>query len=85
MISEKFRFKKTTLRNDFTTVFGGVGSRRFIFTDPKGKPVLHKRTRMQMYRRAAQGWKNQTYARLVKIKLYIEFGIRKSAKRFRRT
>lgn len=83
MISEKFRFKKTTLRNDFTTVFGGVGSRRYVFVDPKGKPVLHKRTRLQMHRRAAQGWRNQTFGRLTALKMLIQFGRRKPVRRFR--
>jgi hypothetical protein len=81
---KSFRFRKTTLRNGFTTVFGGVGSPRTVFVDPKGKPVYHKRTRMQMYRRASQGWRNQTYARLCALKIVIKFGVRKPSKRFRR-
>ena len=80
----KFNFRKTTLRNGFTTIFGGVGSPRTVFVDPKGKPVFYKRTRMQMYRRASQGWRNQTYTRLCALKLYVRFGIRKPATRFRR-
>ena len=79
-----FDFRKTTLRNGFTVIFGGVGHRRTVFVDPKGKPVYHKRTRMQMYRRASQGWRNQTYTRLCALKLYVQFGKRKPATRFRR-
>jgi hypothetical protein len=80
----KFNFRKTTLRNGFTTIFGGVGSPRTVFVDPKGKPVFYKRTRMQMYRRASQGWRNQTYTRLCALKLYVRFGILKPATLFRR-
>jgi hypothetical protein len=37
---------------------------------------------MQKYRRAAQGWRNQTYGRLVALKLLIKFGRRTPTRRF---
>lgn len=80
-----FDFRKTTLRNGFTVIFGGVGQRRTVFINRGAKPNHYKRTRMQMYRRASQGWRNQTYARLCALKLYVRFGKRKPATRFRRT
>jgi hypothetical protein len=79
-----FDFRKTTLRNGFTVIFGGVGHRRTVLTNKGPKPNHYKRTRMQMYRRASQGWRNQTYARLCALKLIIKFGKRKPSKRFRR-
>jgi hypothetical protein len=81
---KNYGFKKTTLRNDFTVIFGGVGKRRYIFIDKGRRPVYRKRTRMQMYRRAAQGWRNKVFGRLTAMKLRLEFGIRKPATRFRR-
>jgi len=80
---KKFNFRRTTLRNGFTVIFGGVGNRRTVFVDPRAKPTYYKRTRMQMYRRAAQGWRNQTYARLCALKLIAKFGKRKPSRRFR--
>jgi hypothetical protein len=78
----KFSFKKTVGRNDFTLIFGRVGKRRNIFTDKRHKPKHCKRTRMQMYRRAAQGWRNQTYGRLVALKLVVKYGTRTPTRRF---
>jgi hypothetical protein len=37
---------------------------------------------MQMYRRASQGWRNQTYGRLCALKIYVRFGKRKPSRRF---
>ena len=83
MNNDKFRFKKTTLRNDFTVVFGGVGERRTIFIDREYRPNDHKRTRMQKIRRAAQGWRNKTYGRFIALKMMLRYGKRKPARRFR--
>lgn len=77
-----FRFKKTILRNGFTSIFGKVGQRRTVFINKSEKPNHYKRTHMQMYRRAAQGWRNQTYGRLCALKLYVRFGKRKPSRRF---
>ena len=81
---KKFNFRRTTPRTGFTEIFGGVGRRRTVLTNKGPKPNHYKRTRMQMYRRASQGWRNQTYARLCALKLVIKFGKRKPSKRFRR-
>jgi hypothetical protein len=78
----KFSFKKTVGRNDFTLIFGRVGKKRNIFTDKRHKPKHCKRTRMQMYRRAAQGWRNQTYGRLNALKMRLMFGRLKPTRRF---
>lgn len=85
MQSEKFRYRKTTRRNDFTTVFGGVGKRRDLrtfATGRKGRTAL--RFKFEMYRRASQGWQNKIFGRLTAMKLRLQFGIRKVVKRFRR-
>jgi len=81
---KKFNFRRTTPRTGFTEIFGGVGHRRTVFINKGDKPNHYKRTKMQMYRRASQGWRNQTYARLCALKLVIKFGKRKPATRFRR-
>ena len=72
------------MRTGFTTIFGRVGQRRTVFVSKGDKPSHYKRTHMQMYRRASQGWRNQTYGRLCALKLYVRFGKRKPATRFRR-
>jgi hypothetical protein len=79
---KKFNFRRTILRNGFTEIFGGVGNRRTIFINKDGKPSHYKRTHMQMYRRASQGWRNQIYGRLCALKLYVRFGKRKPSRRF---
>jgi hypothetical protein len=78
-----YGFKKTTLRNDFTAIFGGVGKRRVIFVNPKGKANPFKRTRMQMHRRAAQGWRNKAFGRLTALKMLIKYGFKSRVRRFR--
>jgi len=78
----KFRFRRTTLRTGFTTIFGGVGHRRTVFISKTDKPIHYRRTRMQMYRRASQGWRNQTYGRLCALKIYVRFGKRTPSRRF---
>lgn len=75
-----FRFRKTIKRNTFTTIFGGVGQRKFaILPRPIAKAL---RTKMQMYRRAAQGWRNQTFGRLTALKVMLQYGKRKPTRRF---
>jgi len=71
---------KTIKRNNFTTIFGGVGTRKsVVLPRPKVKAL---RTKMQMYRRAAQGWRNQTFGRLTALKLVLKYGRRKPIRRF---
>jgi len=84
MIDDKFRYRKTTRRNDFTTIFGGVGSRRDLRNFARnGKARLVSRFKMQMHRRAAQGDQNKIFGRLTAMKLRLQFGIRKRVRRFR--
>jgi hypothetical protein len=84
MDNDKFRYRKTTRRNDFTTIFGGVGSRRDLRSFTRGgKGRLIARFKMQMHRRAAQGDQNKIFGRLTAMKLRLQFGIRKSVRRFR--
>ena len=82
MIDGKFSFKKTVGRNGFTLIFGRVGKRRTVFFDKGRKPNHYKRTRMQKYRRAAQGWRNQTYGRLSALKDRLLFGRYTPIRRF---
>ena len=72
--------RKTTKRNHFTTIFGGAGKRRLAILP---RPIVKTlRTKMQMYRRAAQGWRNQTFGRLMALKLILKYGRRKPIRRF---
>jgi hypothetical protein len=84
MDCEKFRYRKTTRRNNFTTIFGGMGSRRDLRNfAPRCKGHVVKRFKFEMQRRAAQGKKNQTFGRLTALKLRLQFGIKKRVRRFR--
>ena len=76
----KFNFRKTTPRNAFTKIFGRVGQRRTLFI---GKKIRSKkRSMLKMYRRAAQGWRNQTYGRLQALKIRLDYGRRVPTRRF---
>lgn len=56
-----FSFRKTTKRNDFTIVFGGVGRRRKLLFDHRRKKWAPLRFKIQKIRRAHQGWRNKVY------------------------
>jgi len=70
------------MRNDFTTIFGGVGRRRGVRSYiPKFKK---KRFKLQRTRRAHQGWRNITFGRITAIKVRRLYGRRAPATPFRR-
>ena len=77
---KNFNRNKTIKRNHFTVIFGGMGKRKSVVL-PRPK-VRSMRTKMQMFRRAAQGWRNQTFGRLIALKLLLQYGRRKPIRRF---
>jgi predicted ATP-dependent serine protease len=80
---KQFNFRKTTKRNIFTVIFGGFGKRRKVFI-PK-RVNLHslvKRNKMQMHRRAAQGWRNKRIALITTIRVRSHYGVRPPTRRF---
>ena len=75
-------FRKTTPRTFFTAIFGSVGKRRTVFF---GKPFGgNKRTKMQMIRRAHQGWRNKRIGTIEAIKVRLRYGRHKPIPQFRR-
>jgi hypothetical protein len=82
---KKFNQRKTIKRNSFTAVFGGFGKRRRIYYVRKTIPYgLRKRTKMQMIRRAHQGFRNQIFGRVNAIKMRLAFGRKNKVSQFRR-
>jgi hypothetical protein len=75
-------FRKTTPRTFFTTLFGSVGKRRTVFFG--GTLGVAKRTKMQMIRRAHQGWRNKKIGTFQAIKIRLKYGRRKPVPQFRR-
>jgi hypothetical protein len=83
---KSFNFRKTTMRNDFTTIFGGVGRRRGVrsyMPKFKKKPVA-KKTKLQRIRRAHQGWMNLTFGRITALRIRRLYGRRKPIAQLRR-
>jgi hypothetical protein len=82
---KKFNFRKWIKRNDFTNIFGGVGTRRTIvhFTGKKRFRLRWIRFKMVQVRRAHQGWQNKTFGSLYSLKTRIKYGRRKSIGNFR--
>lgn len=79
---KNFNRNKTTKRNPFTIIFGGAGRRRsLLFNFRRGK-FAPMRTKMQKFRRAAQGWRNQTFGRLMALRIRLKFKRRKPIRRF---
>jgi len=78
-------FKKTVRRNNFTKIFGRIGKRKTIWLAmAKYLQERKKRTKMQMIRRASQGWRNQTYSRLSAFKDRLRYGRYTPIRRFLR-
>jgi hypothetical protein len=76
-------FKKIVRRNNFTKVFGRIGKRKTIWVVMvKYLQERKKRTKMQMIRRASQGWRNQTYGRLSALKDRLRYGRYTPIRRF---
>ena len=80
---KKFNRIKTIKRNSFTAVFGGFGKRRPLVTR-QIKYCLVKRFKMQMIRRAHQGFRNTIFGRVNAIKVRLAFGRYKKVPQFRR-
>ena len=91
-----FNFPRTIKRKAFTTIFGGIGKRRYVqdFMSYIPSPltrVFHvapkqniKRFKMQWTRRSHQRWRNRVYGSIIGLKLRLEFGRRRPAPQFRR-
>jgi hypothetical protein len=93
---KSFRFPRTIKRKPFTTIFGGVGKRRYVqdFMSYIPSPLTrvfhifprqnHKRFKMQWTRRSHQGWRNRVYGGIMGLKLRLQFGRRRPTTTFRR-
>ena len=81
---KQLNFRKTIMRNDFTTIFGGVGRRRTI-KDFVNKPKRIKlRFKMQATRRAHQGHRNEIFGTINALRIRKIYGRRKPVAQFRR-
>ena len=79
-------FRKTTARNQFTTIFGGVGKRRTVLhfiSGPKSKEP-HKRTKLSKIRRTHQGWRNKKFGSILALQIRLKYGRRKTIPQLRR-
>ena len=84
-MKKSFNFRKTTPRNFFTTTFGSVGRRRTVYIGCKLAIRWGvKRTKMQMIRRAHQGWRNKVFGSLQALRVRLKYGRRKPVPQFRR-
>ena len=79
-----FNFKKRIKRNDFTSVFGGVGRRRSLthYAIKPQRPIL--RFKMQQVRRAHQGYRNRVFATATLLRIRKAYGRRRPIAQFRR-
>jgi hypothetical protein len=81
---KRFNFRKRIKRNDFTSVFGGVGRRRSL-THYAVKPQrLILRFKMQQVRRAHQGYRNRVFGTASMLRIRKTYGRRKPIGSFRR-
>jgi hypothetical protein len=80
---KKFNRRKIIKRNSFTAVFGGFGKRRPMRNRLLKLRVI-QRNKMQMIRRAHQGFRNQIFGRVNAIKMRIAFGRKNKISQFRR-
>lgn len=80
---KNFNFRKTVMRNDFTTIFGGFGRRRNVIIK-KNTLRCVKRAKMQKVRRAHQGWRNKTFGTINALKVRRLFGRRKPVSQLRK-
>jgi len=94
MKTNKFKFPRIKKRKLFTTIFGGVGQRRYVqdfksyIPSPLTRIVLVSpkvnRFKMQWIRRSHQGWRNRVFGSAQAIKIRLQFGRRKPTPQFRR-
>jgi len=91
---KNFRFRKTIKRNSFTTIFGGIGQRRFVSTYIKRGRIERiyermcfnkiPRYKIEKTRRAHQGWRNKVFGSLQALRIRLKYGRRKPIGNFRR-
>jgi hypothetical protein len=83
---KKFNFRKWIKRNDFTSVFGGIGKRRTLkdFARKKSFRLLWIRFKMVQIRRAHQGRKNKVFGSIHALRIRRAYGRRKPIGSFRR-
>jgi hypothetical protein len=83
---KRFNFRKRIKRNDFTSVFGGVGRRRTLlhFAGKKRFLTRWRKTMMAQIRRANQGRRNKVFGTVTALRIRKAYGRRKSVSYFRR-
>lgn len=83
---KRFNFRKHIMRNDFTSVFGGVGRRRTLlhFASKKRFRLRWIRFKMVQIRRAHQGRKNKVFGSMHALRIRRTYGRRKPIAQFRR-
>ena len=72
------------MRNDFTSVFGGVGKRRSLMNYIIKPQRLILRFKMQQVRRAHQGHRNEIFGTINALRIRKMYGRRKPVAQFRR-
>lgn len=72
------------MRNDFTTIFGGVGRRRSVKDFFNSKKVIKASFKMQKIRRSHQGWRNRIFGSIQALKIRRMYGRHKPTPQFRR-
>jgi hypothetical protein len=80
---KRFNKRKIIKRNSFTAVFGGFGKFRPL-PSKQLKLLFRKRFKMQMIRRAHQGFRNKIFGRVNAIKMMLAFGRKRKMPQFRR-
>ena len=75
---KRFNFRKRIKRNDFTSVFGGVGRRRTLlhFVGKKRFRMRWRRFKMQQVRRAHQGRRNKVFGMMQALRIRKTYGRR---------
>lgn len=83
---KRFNFRKRIKRNDFTSVFGGVGNRRILqdFTSKKSFKLRWIKFKMVQIRRAHQGRKNKVFGGIHALRVRRAYGRRPTIGQFRR-
>jgi hypothetical protein len=81
---KRFNFRKWIKRNDFTSVFGGYGRRRFIKDFVNKVKRIKLRFKMQQIRRAHQGRRNKVFGSIHALRVRRAYGRRSVIAQFRR-
>jgi hypothetical protein len=81
---KQFNFRKRIKRNDFTSVFGGIGRRRSLMNYIIKPQRLILRFKMQQVRRAHQGKRNKVFGMKTALRIRKTYGRRKPIGSFRR-